>query len=195
MPAKRKLTEDQRNRLPMLYARHANVHVIAKILECGSTTVWKELREMGISTSYRRSPAHSSSMAQWLLANPDVKLPRSIKKIQTLTGLSEDTIKCYFYRRRKKIERQALDVLQKHGLTFLGPPKIGKRDFTIGIQIDDKLYKFKDASALDAFLSTYVDRIVSAIRSKQETPATNHHDQDTSPHQAHTIADGDPVQS
>ena len=54
----------------------------------------------------RRSPTyHYGKMAQWLRENPDVKLPRSIKKISEMTGLPYNIIHTYIKHRKVASKR------------------------------------------------------------------------------------------
>lgn len=59
----------------------------------------------------RRGNVPYSSFIKWLRAQPEgVKLPRSANELAKLSGITANTIRCYFYRRRK-IVKQSLESL------------------------------------------------------------------------------------
>lgn len=58
---------------------------------------------------------HYSCLAKWLRAHPDAKLPTSVKEISEITNCSENEIKTYLYRRRKRMrdEIEKVDLMKR----------------------------------------------------------------------------------
>ena len=59
-----------------------------------------------------RGRPHRAALVKWIRENPEVTLPRGIKDIARLTGISMDQAKTYLYRRRRKA-RQMMTTLAK----------------------------------------------------------------------------------
>jgi len=51
------------------------------------------------------------SFALWLKSNPGIELPKDLDAIAKMSSCSKDSIKCFFYRQRKK--GKAIPLLRK----------------------------------------------------------------------------------
>ena len=80
---------------------------VANLLGVGRHTVRRILKEHGVETTkYVTQEAGKrkwSAFADWLRKHPEEPLPRSIKGICEVTGLSYDTVRSYLYRCRKSM--------------------------------------------------------------------------------------------
>jgi len=94
------------------YFKHQNAKAVGEEFGISQKSVLRLLTKAGIVIYHGRpvgeergKPYHTSCLAEWLRANPGVKLPRSVEKIAELTGCTKDEVKTYLYRRRVAIAR------------------------------------------------------------------------------------------
>ena len=53
---------------------------------------------------------HYSKFIEWIRENSEISLPRSIKKIELLTGCSYNAVRSYLYRRKKNIQDKLIKI-------------------------------------------------------------------------------------
>lgn len=95
-----------------LYKHFGSLRPVAKICGIAPATVSAVLKRYGISqtskVSMPKKVSYSSrklygDFAMWLkLHSEDDNLPSSVSALAKLSGTSIDSVKCYFYRRRKQ---------------------------------------------------------------------------------------------
>ena len=84
------------------YKRTKSARAAAQEFGISHNTALRYLSEAGINTSVRRTKRkHTSDLANWIRENQGIRLPRSVKKLSEMSGIPENTISCYLYRRRK----------------------------------------------------------------------------------------------
>jgi hypothetical protein len=80
---------------------------VAKALKINRITVRRMACKLGIDFKHEAGKPKGaqtrkySTIVKWIRRHPDVKLPRSIKRISLLTGCGADAVKMYLYRQRK----------------------------------------------------------------------------------------------
>jgi hypothetical protein len=121
---------------------------IAKILKVDEATVRQRLKKVGIVSSQGNNRGIEikkwSRLINWCRRHPNEVLPRKMERIVEMTGLSRDTIKSFFYRRKRKMKQRRLSRNQT--LTSRGGKKINlKYVDNVSYEVDEKsgLYKIK----------------------------------------------------
>lgn len=92
---------------------HKSLTATSRALGIDYKTLKRVLRDNNIDYStprkvtlnYHRTDNNRSKFAQWLKEHPDAKLPANMKEISRITGLSYDTVRCYFRRRRDATQK------------------------------------------------------------------------------------------
>ena len=100
----------------------------AKKLGVNRRTVRRMLDRYGLQVPPVGKPVgsrqpHHSAILKWVREHPDEKLPRSVKRISDLTGVSQNKIKTYLYRQRKRAKNaiRSLPDLRKLNAKFRAP--------------------------------------------------------------------------
>ncbi len=100
------------------YDRTGSARKAAILLQTTHKTVIKVLRGLGyeinpprswIYTEKRRPKKHSK-FARWLRDNQKIHLPRSLKKLSSMSGVSYAAVNSYMFRRREAIRQGLRDL-------------------------------------------------------------------------------------
>ena len=90
---------------------------VARILGVDEKTVRNNLKEAGIQSPMGNNSGCTikkwSMLAEWCRKHPNEILSRDMKVLMEMTGLSRSTIKCFFYRRKRKMMKRKLSRNQK----------------------------------------------------------------------------------
>lgn len=132
------------------YIHYGSANKAAVALKLHHTTVKKVLEANGFKVDNLHRHTFDSSMlevkdtsllADWIRSNPGRKLPHSVKEISEVTGLSYDTVRCYLYRRRKRLKRQIAELPPVTNFDLLFEDTLGKQ-FETG-EIAKFTYKYR----------------------------------------------------
>lgn len=126
MTEKKKLEDLGPVRISATLKRFVSIRKTAKILGVSHTSLRRYLKEYPsavphISEAARRGSQsdklatrpHRAALYKWVKAHPGVILPRGIKAVAAVTGISQDQVKTYLYRRRKKARLLMQDILER----------------------------------------------------------------------------------
>lgn len=131
MTEKQKLEALGPERICVTLKRFVSIRKTAQVLKVSHTSLRRYLKEYpsampsviteadrrgSRSDKLERRP-HRAALVKWVKAHPDVVLPRGIKAVAAITGVSQDQVKTYLYRRRKRARLLMEDILQRILLT------------------------------------------------------------------------------
>jgi hypothetical protein len=133
MTEPQKLASMGKNRISITLARYISIRRTARTLGVSHIALTRYIVSEGIKLPKKKPkryvemfPKHAkqaskAKFVKWIEAHPDVKLPRSIKKIVELTGLTADQVKVYLSHERRKlrIRLKAIPHLGAKELTFV----------------------------------------------------------------------------
>ena len=104
---------DYRFRFKQAFENNTCFRDLAKDMEISERTARRYGKELGLSYPAGR-PVGSESLnplrgglVQWIKEHPDEHLPTKVKDIVELTGLTKDQVKCFLYRRKKRMVKRA----------------------------------------------------------------------------------------
>ena len=92
-----------------LQANGGSLTKTAKALDVTRETVKYHVQKAEASGLLKR--VHGGCLARWLRTHPGAPLPRSTEEIATMTGCTEDAVKSYLKRQRRKV----LDTAKSFG--------------------------------------------------------------------------------
>ena len=90
-----------------LYKEYGTITAVAKFLNMNRKTLNSYYRKYNIpiTKGHPKNTSHKkwNSLMKWYKEN-QITLPRSVTKIAKLSGCSIDSVKCFFYRKRKEMK-------------------------------------------------------------------------------------------
>ena len=99
-----------REKLILLYKQKGNLKAAAKALNVCPRTISRYLKQFNykLKTGPKANHffPHYSCMIKFVRRFPNIKFPRSVKKISELTGCTKDAVTTYLYRRRKQVKNE-----------------------------------------------------------------------------------------
>jgi hypothetical protein len=100
-----------------VYMVTRSIRRTAKIIGTSYGTVREALKDTGgvpkLERSYirpRSGPGENSRISEWLHDHKDRRIPRNYSTLSLASGATVDSIKCYFYRKRKALKARLLAI-------------------------------------------------------------------------------------